>query len=451
MEKGVPSVEMVEVSKIEVGERFRKDYGDITGLAIDIKLHGLITPVALLKKDNRYILAAGGRRMKAVQNLNMQVIPARIYSGDEDEYDLRSIELAENIHRKNLDWVEEVELKRALHDMQVAKLGIESRTTGSGWKQKDTAALLGESPASVSIDLDLSKAMEVIPELKNAATKDEARKMVRKIIQTAERQDKARVIEAKLASQPAAARKLSLVNSYVVRDFFDWAKEQKAGIADVVEIDPPYGIDLTNVKKTTQSEGSVLKATDEYNEVPVSDYPAFIMRTLTEAYRLLKEDGWLILWFAPDPWFEFMYKAATSVGFVGNMIPAVWTKRQGQTNAPNYYMGSAWEPFFYLRKGNPELYKKGRLNTFEYATIPPMAKSHPTERPIEMMVDVLSTFTGPGGMIIVPFAGSGNTILAACNLNCTAIGCDLTQKYKDTFVEKVDAGEPGDYNSYRGR
>ena len=32
-----------------------------------------------------------------------------------------------------------------------------------------------------------------------------------------------------------------------------------------------------------------------------------------------------------------------------------------------------------------------------------------------------------------------------------AIGCDLTKKYKDAFIVRVDSCEPGDYNSYGRR
>jgi site-specific DNA-methyltransferase (adenine-specific) len=447
-----PQAEVVPVDKIDIGERFRRDYGDVTALALDMKLNGMISPVALFRRGDRFALAAGGRRMQAAKSIGMKDVPARIYDGDETEYDLRVIELAENIHRKNLDWVEEVALKNAIHDMQVAKLG--PRTTGkdkSGWSQTDTAAMLGESPASISQDLDLYKAMEILPQLKTAKTKDEARKMVNKIATTLERQEKAATIQRKLSSQPTAVRKLSLVNSYIVGDFFAWADTQPDGIADVVEIDPPYAIDLNVKKKSDHEADSILKSTNGYNEVDPNNYPEFMLRTLMAAHRLLKKDGWLILWFGPDPWFAPMYQMATQCGFVGNMIPAIWAKEQGQTNAPNYYMGSAWEPFFYMRKGNPELAKKGRTNVFMYRAVPPLAKIHPTERPIEMMEDILSTFTGPGGFIVTPFAGSGNTILAACNLNCTAVGCDLTKEYKDAFMVRVDSCEPGDYNSYGRR
>jgi len=451
MERGTPEVGIVPIDLIDIGARHRKAYNNIPELAADIAINGMISSVALIRTGDRYLLAAGGRRMQAAKVAGLTSVPARIYNGDEDEHDLRTIELSENIHREDLTWQEELTLKEEVHRLQVEKIGGRKSIKGApGWTQADTANLLGQSPANISMDLELKRAMNQIPQLGQAKTKDEARKMLSKLIKNVDQTNKAAEVKLRLSTQPTAVRKLNLVNSYIVGDFFTWAKGQKSEMANVVEIDPPYAIDLDIVKKSTQQEGSVLRTTDEYNEISPEEYPQFMMKTLVEAYRLLKEGGWLILWFAPDPWFQFMFDTATSVGFVGNRIHAIWTKGQGQTNAPNYYMGSSWEPFFYFRKGVAEIVKKGRSNVFDYRPIPPMMKTHPTERPIGMMADILSVFANPGDMIVVPFAGSGNTILAASNINCTAVGCDLTQKYKDSFVIKVDSGEPGLYTSYGG-
>lgn len=446
MEKGKMSLETIPIDKIDIGERFRKDYNNINELAADIRLNGLISPVAVIKRGDRYELAAGGRRMKALAVNKCTEIPCRVYNGDENEYDLRCIELAENVHRENLTWQEEAELKLKINEMQIARLGEKTSYNEKGWTKTKTAELLGESSSNVFRDIELAEAMKVIPQLNEAKTKDDAYKMLKKIVKTAIRADNAKVVEAKIAAMPAGAKKLNLINSYVLGDFFVWADTQKEGIADVVEIDPPYGIDLDSIKKSDNS--GLLKVTSDYNEVHSAEYEEFVTKTLSQAYRLLKDDGWLILWFAPEPWFSLMYNLAIAQGFKGNRIPAVWTKTVGQTNAPNYYMASAWEPFFYFRKGNPTLYKQGRTNVFEYPGVHPMAKVHPTERPIELMTDVLSVFAAPGSSIVVPFAGSGNTILAASNINCTAVGCDLSKVYRDAFVERVDKGEPGFYASY---
>jgi ParB-like chromosome segregation protein Spo0J len=41
----------IALTDIEVGERFRKDYGNITELAMSIKKEGLIQPIAVKEQN----------------------------------------------------------------------------------------------------------------------------------------------------------------------------------------------------------------------------------------------------------------------------------------------------------------------------------------------------------------------------------------------------------------
>ena len=63
------------VSEITVGERFRKELGDIEALADSICELGLLHPVVV---DRRNRLIAGGRRLAAAKLLGWERIPARI-------------------------------------------------------------------------------------------------------------------------------------------------------------------------------------------------------------------------------------------------------------------------------------------------------------------------------------------------------------------------------------
>ena len=50
---------------------------------------------------------------------------------------------------------------------------------------------------------------------------------------------------------------------------------------------------------------------------------------------------------------------------------------------------------------------------------------------------------------MVPFLGSGNTLLAASNLGNTCFGYDLSEEYKNSYLKRVMEGEPGRYKSYQ--
>ena len=57
---------------------------------------------------------------------------------------------------------------------------------------------------------------------------------------------------------------------------------------------------------------------------------------------------------------------------------------------------------------------------------------------MDLMVDVLNTFGKEGDRLLVPFAGSGVSLIAGIRSKMHPLGFDLTQSYKDSFVLRVD-------------
>lgn len=66
---------IVLIDQISIGDRFRKDLGDITGLAKSIQEHGLLQPVVL---SENYQLIAGERHLQASKSLGWTEIPVTI-------------------------------------------------------------------------------------------------------------------------------------------------------------------------------------------------------------------------------------------------------------------------------------------------------------------------------------------------------------------------------------
>lgn len=66
---------LIEINKIKVADRIRKDYGDIEELARDIRENGLINPPVVTPE---FVLIAGERRLKACQFLGYQQIEVRV-------------------------------------------------------------------------------------------------------------------------------------------------------------------------------------------------------------------------------------------------------------------------------------------------------------------------------------------------------------------------------------
>lgn len=438
-------LKVVKREQIVVENRARKDYGDIDLLAESMKKNGIIQPLAVMDNgDDTYQLLAGGRRMMAATKANIEEIPIRIYPANLDDYDQRSIELMENIARKDLTWVEQAELKASLHYLQVSKYGEKHSTNpdAPGWSIADTAKLIGRSVGGTCDDINLVKAIKAMPDLANCDTKQEATKLLAKVKERMILEEQARRIKERSGSMEQLLVDLSA--KYIVGDFFEGVKSVPDDSIRLCEVDPPYAIDLPNVKKAHH-----VNYGDSYNEVHKDDYPAFMQRLLAECWRIMAPDSWLILWYATEPWSELVYQWATEAGFTGRRLGGYWTKPTGQTKQPDIYLGSAVEPFYYLAKGKPVIAKPGRVNNFSYKQVPPQKKTHPTERPIELIQEILTTFVDVGSRVVVPFAGSGNTLLACANLGMDGIGWDLTEEYHTTYILKVHKDRPPGYKSYK--
>lgn len=446
-------LKIVSLDSIKVGDRFRKEYKDIPNLVVSISINGLIQPLAVSEgKDGTYNLLAGGRRYMAcqkVKSIREKGVPVRIYPDSITEKDARAIELAENIDREDLTWQEEVALKAEVHRLQCEIHGLKNTKEGEGWTQGKTAELFGVSQAKISTDLDLAEFVEAIPELKEAKTKDDAIKVMKKTVRDHKRRKVVEALKEERAKKPEMAQQEELVRGYNIGDFLIKAKDIEKESVNLVELDPPFSINLTDIKRYKSRFAQLVSS---YEEKSTDIYPEWIKAILQESYRILKPNSWLLLWFAPDPWFELMHNIAQSVGFEGNKIPAIWDKlRPGQCNTPKRYLASSYEMFFYFRKGDARIVKEGRSNVYSYRPVPSQHKEHATEKPVELYEDLLATFVTEGAHIASPCLGSGNVLLAANNYNCTGFGYDTSQTHKDAFILKVHARKPGTYASYDER
>jgi len=433
----------IPLSSIELGSRYRDDYGDIPQLIHSIKKNGLITPIAVGVADKiniprttdlPYILLAGGRRIKALTEMGWTMIPVRIYDQPISILDLRSIELAENFDRKEMTYPEQLALMKEIDDLQMAIHGpkIARSANASGWSQADTAKLLKKSPASVTIDLQLARAIEDHPELQldKCKNKAEALKRLKNVTKIVTNSLQAQTYTKSVngtGSSDQLFRKLC--SNYIIADCRDVMKGMPSNSLNFIEIDPPYAIDLPSVKSDNECIG--------YNEVKVKDYAPLMTHVLRESYRLLKDGSWMIVWFAADPWFQPMSEWIRDVGFKMNLLPGIWTKPQGQTAQPETYLGNSYEMFFYARKGKARLQKPGRSNIFDFKPVNPTLKYHPTQRPLDLMKEVYSTFASPNSNGYIPFLGSGVGLLTAHDLSMNMIGTDLTQTFKDGYILEI--------------
>lgn len=438
----------INVEDIEFGDRARKQYSGLQSLANDFKKQGIITPITVMrqKEGKPFLILAGGRRYSAAVLGNFSSLPARIYPADLSPLQRREIELAENMKdfRRGLEPREEAWLIEEIHQLNVAKYGT-AHGSSEGHSAADTARILGVSAMTVSRNLQIASGMRRFGEdiVTSAGTQAEALQALKRAERREEDQKVIKSLDVQLANDSAGVKR-RLINGYIVGDFFTYIQDIPDKMVNFIELDPPFSIDLKNIK-ATQREDSL----KEYNEIKQEDYPKWIRAVLRECYRVMLPLGWIVCWHGVQ-WTREIIEALIEVGFEPRVIPGIWfkTNTSGQTHHPEISLGSVYEPFLYARKDTATIRKMGMKNVFPYNVVFQDKKIHPTEKPIEMLQDILEIFAPSQSHILVPFLGSGNTLLAAANLGMTGFGFDLSSEYKAAYTRRVVDSSGTGFKSY---
>lgn len=116
-------------------------------LATSIKTHGMINPILVRKKDDKYEIIAGERRFRAAKLIGLTEVPVIVKNADEQQ--MAELALIENLARQDLT---AIETARAYEE--IIKMGNHT--------QNDLATRLGKSQATIANKLRLlSLPMEI--------------------------------------------------------------------------------------------------------------------------------------------------------------------------------------------------------------------------------------------------------------------------------------------------
>lgn len=109
---------LIEIEKIKIKDRIRKDFGNIQELADDIKDNGLINPPVIT--PDTYELITGERRIRAMKLLGYQQIEVRPMAVKDAEHQL-NLEISENEARKDFSKAERIDYARRLERIESLK------------------------------------------------------------------------------------------------------------------------------------------------------------------------------------------------------------------------------------------------------------------------------------------------------------------------------------------
>jgi ParB family transcriptional regulator, chromosome partitioning protein len=148
---GTPVGRMVPIDLIDPNpNQPRQVMGDLSELMASIAEKGIIEPLVLRQRGDRYQIIAGERRYQAAVQVGLKELPGVIREADDTE--TTEIALVENLQRKDLTAFEEAE---ALHVL----------ATRCGYTHEMLAKRLGKSRTSVTESLSLQAMPEEVKNL----------------------------------------------------------------------------------------------------------------------------------------------------------------------------------------------------------------------------------------------------------------------------------------------
>lgn len=205
------------------------------------------------------------------------------------------------------------------------------------------------------------------------------------------------------------------------------------GSVDLIVTDPPYKV--TSRGGYTSAGGMMLDSemrkgrVFKENNIKIKDW-------LPEIYRVLKESGHCYIMCNNKNLSGFLEAISDSdFHLVKTMVWAKDNKIMSQA-----YM-SQIEFILFLRKG-----KFVRINNCGCSDLVqvknPKNKSHPTEKPVELMEYLISNSSQEGEVVLDMFMGTGSCGVAAKNGNRKFIGIELDEIYFNVAKDRLNEVRP---------
>ena len=197
-----------------------------------------------------------------------------------------------------------------------------------------------------------------------------------------------------------------------------------------VEIDPPYAIDFNeNYKKESDDKNN----DKDWTADQLYD---FYEEMLPVIYNKMIDNSWILCWTGKEHWLA-TNEIASNAGFQ-IQYPGIWSKSGGACNTPKTTMISCYEMFLLFRKGKPIFNVPSVPALWSFAGVSSGNKTHQWEKPLKMYEYALKIMGRPGSYFLSPFAGSGNSMLAAALADMLPLGCDESESCIYSFHQRLN-------------
>ncbi len=219
-------------------------------------------------------------------------------------------------------------------------------------------------------------------------------------------------------------------------DFKDLLRIIPEQTADLILTDPPYSIS----KKT----GFKHLGTKSIERFAVSmdfgkwDHQEISLKSFSElSYKALRKGGTIICFY--DLWKITKVQAAFIKAGFGMTRLIIWEKTNPvPLNSKSSYLNNAREVAVMAVKGGKPTFN-GRYDSGVYRfPIPREKRTHPTQKPLKLMEELIKKHSRPNDLVVDPFLGSGTTAVAALKLKRRFLGGEKDPTYTKKAGKRIE-------------
>lgn len=202
--------------------------------------------------------------------------------------------------------------------------------------------------------------------------------------------------------------------------------------------DPPYEAEAHTKQRRVKRGGGAME-TEALSFEPLTEEAR--SWAATDAVRLAQR--WIVVFCqveAATRWSLSLNQGGAVTKRIG-----VWVKPDAMPQFTGDRPGMGYESIVFAHaKGRSRWNGGGRVGVFTHnKNTPGGAHHHETQKPLPLMMELVSLFTDPGDIVLDPFAGSGTTGVACIRLGRRFIGIERDPKYAAVARERLEAEAQG--------
>lgn len=227
-------------------------------------------------------------------------------------------------------------------------------------------------------------------------------------------------------------------------DCFDLIKTISDKSVDLILVDPPYFISRESNFKN-YSESSSKELITKYGKVSIDfgdwDKGELNWDLLFKEYnRILKDSGTLIIFY--DIWKSSEIKSFADKYKFKQPRVCQWQKTNPvPINSKVNYLSNAIEYFFTFVKGKkPTFHSVYDNGVYKYPICHGKERyEHPTQKPLQLIVDIINKHSNPGDVVLDTFAGTGTTAHASILTDRKYIVIEKEDNYFDIIKSRIES------------